>query len=52
MAEVSEQIGHADEALGLMDDLSLALAFGPDRRLIALRLRLPPISGFLLAVIG
>jgi CPA2 family monovalent cation:H+ antiporter-2 len=50
--EVVEQIGHADETLGLMDELSLALAFGLIGGLIALRLRLPPIIGFLLAGIA
>jgi monovalent cation:H+ antiporter-2, CPA2 family len=47
--EVVEQISHADASLGLMDELSLALAFGLIGGLIALRLRLPPIIGFLLA---
>ena len=35
-----------------MDELSLALAFGLIGGLVALRLRLPPIVGFLLAGIA
>jgi CPA2 family monovalent cation:H+ antiporter-2 len=50
--EVVTQIGHADESLGLMDELSLALAFGLIGGLLAMRLRLPPIIGFLLAGIA
>jgi CPA2 family monovalent cation:H+ antiporter-2 len=50
--EVVEQLGHVDSALGLMDELTLALAFGLIGGLIAMRLRLPPIVGFLLAGIA
>src|SRR5215211_6636459 len=50
--EVVEQLGHMDDALGLMDELSLALAFGLIGGLVAMRLRLPPIVGFLLAGIA
>src|SRR5215212_586823 len=50
--EVVEQLGHMDDALGLMDELALALAFGLVGGLVALRLRLPPIVGFLLAGIA
>jgi monovalent cation:H+ antiporter-2, CPA2 family len=50
--EVVEQLGHMDAALGLMDELSLALAFGLIGGLVAMRLKLPPIVGFLLAGIA
>lgn len=50
--EIAEQLAHADEALGLMDELSIALAFGLVGGLVAIRLRLPPIIGFLLAGIA
>jgi CPA2 family monovalent cation:H+ antiporter-2 len=50
--EVAEHMAHANERLGLMDELSLTLVFGLIGGLIALRLRLPPIVGFLLAGIG
>jgi CPA2 family monovalent cation:H+ antiporter-2 len=49
---VAEEAAHIDEALGLMDELSLALAFGLIGGLIAMRLRLPPIVGFLIAGIA
>jgi monovalent cation:H+ antiporter-2, CPA2 family len=47
--DIAEHLAHADERLGLMDELSLALAFGMIGGLLAMRLRLPPIIGFLLA---
>ena len=49
---VVEHLADADHALGLMDELSLALAFGLIGGLLAMRLRLPPIVGFLLAGIA
>ena len=50
--DIAEHLAHADERLGLMDELSLALAFGLIGGLVAMRLRLPPIVGFLLAGIA
>jgi monovalent cation:H+ antiporter-2, CPA2 family len=50
--EVVDQIAHAVTELGLLEELALALAFGLIGGLIALRLRLPPIVGFLLAGIA
>jgi CPA2 family monovalent cation:H+ antiporter-2 len=50
--DIAEHLAHADERLGLMDELALALAFGMIGGLIAMRLRLPPIIGFLLAGIA
>lgn len=50
--EVVDKLAHAGEELGLMDELSLALAFGLVGGLVAMRLRLPPIVGFLLAGIA
>ncbi|MCC7370467.1 MAG: cation:proton antiporter [Chloroflexi bacterium] len=50
--EIAEHMAHADERLGLMDELSMALAFGLIGGLLAMRLRLPPIVGFLLAGIA
>jgi CPA2 family monovalent cation:H+ antiporter-2 len=44
-----DQIAHAGGDLGLMVEVSLALAFGLAGGLVAIRLRLPPIVGFLLA---
>jgi K+:H+ antiporter len=46
---VVDQLSHAGDDLGLMVEVSLALAFGLAGGLIAIRLRLPPIVGFLLA---
>lgn len=50
--EIIEQVAHADHALGLMDELALVLAFGLIGGLVAMRLRLPAIVGFLLAGIA
>ncbi|MGE3270159.1 MAG: cation:proton antiporter [Chloroflexota bacterium] len=50
--EVAEHLAHASERLGLMDELAMALAFGLLGGLVAMRLRLPPIVGFLLAGIA
>src|SRR4051812_44558039 len=47
--EVVDQVAHASDGLGLMVELSLALVFGLVGGLIAVRLRLPMIVGFLLA---
>lgn len=50
--EIAQQLEHLDASLGLMDELSIALAFGLIGGLVAMRLRLPPIIGFLLAGIA
>jgi CPA2 family monovalent cation:H+ antiporter-2 len=50
--DVATQLAHVDASLGLMDELSLALAFGLVGGLLAMRLKLPPIVGFLLAGIA
>lgn len=50
--DIAEHLAQADARLGLMDELALALAFGMIGGLIAMRLRLPPIIGFLLAGIA
>jgi len=50
--EVAEHLAHADERLGLMDELSIVLVLGMIGGLVALRLRLPPIVGFLAAGIA
>ena len=50
--EVVGHMTHADARLGLMDELSLALAFGLIGGLVAMRLKLPPIVGFLVAGIA
>jgi CPA2 family monovalent cation:H+ antiporter-2 len=50
--DVADVLAHVDDSLGLMDELSLALAFGLIGGLVAMRLRLPPIVGFLLAGIA
>lgn len=47
--DVAEHLAHADERLGLMDELSIVLVLGLVGGMIALRLRLPAIVGFLLA---
>jgi CPA2 family monovalent cation:H+ antiporter-2 len=47
--DIAEHLAHADARLGLMDELAMALGFGMIGGLIAMRLRLPPIIGFLLA---
>src|SRR4051812_1804121 len=47
--EVVDQVAHASDGLGLMVELSLALVFGLVGGLIAVRLRLPMVVGFLLA---
>jgi len=46
---VAEHAAQASEALGLMDELTMVLAIGLVGGLVAARLRLPPIVGFLAA---
>ncbi len=50
--DIATQLAHADQALGLMDELALVLAFGLIGGLVAMRLRLPAIVDFLLAGIA
>src|SRR5215210_3468645 len=46
---IAEHAGHVSDQLGLMDELAMVLAFGLIGGLVATRLRLPPIVGFLAA---
>jgi CPA2 family monovalent cation:H+ antiporter-2 len=50
--EVVDTLAHAGDRLVLMDELAFALGFGLVGGLIAMRLRLPPIVGFLVAGIA
>ncbi len=47
--DIAEHLANADHALGLMDELSIVLVLGLVGGMVALRLRLPAIVGFLLA---